>query len=219
MYLTETQADEEITLQEWVVSSVVPSMPGPSANWWRDRASDNELSLSISQETGRSEYTSIKFADVSLLSRVGRAQARAKRKHDNSSLESLEIGARQEPLPSELVSLDRRLLDLPDRIRHADVFGQEIDSRALRHARKFLRRFYLLLCSRGEPWYEPHLSSEGYGDVKLSWSYGKKSLSFSITDSAVFYLKVWGPNVDTEMEDGVVGDDSDLINYWQWMIS
>lgn len=210
--MADSQAREDIAPMEWVVGAAIPS-PSDYRNYFKGIAPSTVSPKGVPEEPDSISRASNKLIAESLLSRSRRRWAEAPNR-DNSSVV---LNARPESFPDALTLLECQLRELPERVRRSEVFDCDIAPRSLRHAHTFLRRLFLLLHLKGKPWYEPHLGSEGHGDVEFSWSYGGKSLSFSITDSAVYYLKVWGPQIDTEMEDGVVSDDSDLIALWHWM--
>lgn len=65
-------------------------------------------------------------------------------------------------------------------------------------------------------WQTPFVSSNEEGDVLLEWWYGQHKLSIYLAADSVHFLRVWGPNVADEMDDGeLVGDQ--FIGLWRWL--
>lgn len=58
--------------------------------------------------------------------------------------------------------------------------------------------------------------SDRFG-VEVEWWCGERSLTVSFDDTHVTYLKAWGANVDTEMDDGAVATADDLRPLWAWL--
>ena len=68
-------------------------------------------------------------------------------------------------------------------------------------------------------WHAPTLSlNEIEGSIEISWWRANKSLIVSVEpDSPISYLKVWGPNIHSEMEEGHDTSAAHLIELWQWL--
>jgi hypothetical protein len=56
-------------------------------------------------------------------------------------------------------------------------------------------------------------------DVVLEWWNKSKKLTFYINQSSLDYIKVWGSDIDTEMEDGSINSmhDYSIRRLWQWI--
>lgn len=87
---------------------------------------------------------------------------------------------------------------------------------SLEHARRFLHaaaqvlRFCALLPL------QPHVTASVDGDVVLEWWVGSHKLTIYVSAERVDYVKVWGPDVDTEMVDGEL-KLADLPRLWTWL--
>lgn len=75
-----------------------------------------------------------------------------------------------------------------------------------------------LISEVGLPWIEPlinHVDQE----VSLEWWNAHKKLTIYFSDATIDYIRVWGPNIKSEMEDGVIMNPFSFVALWQWLIS
>lgn len=81
--------------------------------------------------------------------------------------------------------------------------------------------FYGMLQTLGALWGVDYLitDNDGIDGVIELWAKnGTKKLSIYVNEKYVaIYIKAWGPNIMTEMEDGIVGDEKKLCELWQWL--
>lgn len=66
---------------------------------------------------------------------------------------------------------------------------------------------------KGLRWREPGIS---YEEQEIFWWRIDKALIVSIDDGQLCYLKVWGPHMTRDMEDGRV-EDEHFLTMWQWL--
>jgi hypothetical protein len=69
----------------------------------------------------------------------------------------------------------------------------------------------------GRGWRDPHVVADAHGNVVLEWWEGRKKLTIYIHPKAVEYVKVWGPDIFSDMEDGEVGGIKDRRALWSWL--
>lgn len=67
-------------------------------------------------------------------------------------------------------------------------------------------------------WIEPYISSDEYGDITARWRNGIKDLHVFISENEIGYLKVWGPNMNDEMETGTVVK-GEYLELWKWLVN
>lgn len=67
-------------------------------------------------------------------------------------------------------------------------------------------------------WYEP-LINRNETETLLEWWYQDNKLSIYVDEDLITYIKVWGADMDSEMEDGIITSEGDLKNLWEWLIS
>lgn len=56
------------------------------------------------------------------------------------------------------------------------------------------------------------------GNLEMSWWRKTKALIFTITpEGDVLYLKVWGPHMERDMEEGENPTDAQIVELWKWL--
>jgi hypothetical protein len=86
-------------------------------------------------------------------------------------------------------------------------------------AKKWIREMYEDATRMRAPWRKPHVAADENGDVTFEWWSGDKGLTIYISEPEVIYLKDWGPNILTEMEDGPVSTSEERRELWTWLTS
>ena len=72
--------------------------------------------------------------------------------------------------------------------------------------------------SAGLSWISPFISSEEDGQITVAWHKGEHELHLIISDKQALYLTVWGINIETEMDMGVLSKDNH-IPLWNWLLN
>jgi len=67
-------------------------------------------------------------------------------------------------------------------------------------------------------WSQPFISSDEDGVVTLEWWNHKKKVTIYAQSTASEFIKVWGANIDDEMEDGELTDQN-LLQVWRWLMA
>lgn len=67
-------------------------------------------------------------------------------------------------------------------------------------------------------WVEPHVVADTNGNIVFEWSEEGRTLSIYVSSQAVEYLKVQGPNIFDDMEDGEVGSTKVAKDLWRWLM-
>jgi hypothetical protein len=65
----------------------------------------------------------------------------------------------------------------------------------------------------GLRWCEPHVTASPDGEPVFEWWYGARKLTIYFQERSADYVKVWGPNVHSDMEDGKLGDFEPLLKW------
>lgn len=68
------------------------------------------------------------------------------------------------------------------------------------------------------PWVEPHVVPDTNGDIVFEWSKGERTLSVYVAPRTVEYLKVQGPDIHADMEDGEVTTPEHNQVLWRWLM-
>lgn len=84
-------------------------------------------------------------------------------------------------------------------------------------AERVARIFHTLASSAtSQPWSAPHVSANEEGHVVFEWWVGEKKLTIYVRNNKITFIKVWGSNIDDDMEDGCV-TDAGFPKLWQWL--
>ena len=87
----------------------------------------------------------------------------------------------------------------------------------LAHAKEVMDAYINSVTSAGYQCNTPTISSDGDGDVTTAWYKGERQLHFQISEHEVEYFKVWGTNIDTEMEVDFLKPNN-YLTLWEWLI-
>ncbi|MEA5616339.1 hypothetical protein VB711_00585 [Cronbergia sp. UHCC 0137] len=68
-------------------------------------------------------------------------------------------------------------------------------------------------------WSEPLVNLGIDSEIVFEWWHKNQKLTVYILDNTVEYIKVWGTDIDHEMEDGSATSPAELTNLWKWLIS
>jgi hypothetical protein len=95
--------------------------------------------------------------------------------------------------------------------------GQVSLQLAITHAQTWLIDLYQDAQSVGL-WIKPHITADAMGNIVFEWWNGPRKLTVYVSPDTTEYVKVWGPNIFTEMEDGEITSPDDRRELWQWLI-
>ena len=60
-------------------------------------------------------------------------------------------------------------------------------------------------------------TKESDDEIVLEWWKGEKKLAIYASPGAIEYVKVWGPDIFSEMEDGNIENAQDFQSLWRWL--
>lgn len=67
-------------------------------------------------------------------------------------------------------------------------------------------------------WLNPHVSASEDGNVVLEWWHDTRKVTVYVGANETSYLRVWGENPETEMDDGVIRTTAmDFARIWAWL--
>lgn len=90
---------------------------------------------------------------------------------------------------------------------------------AVQYASHWIELFYLDVVSSGQEWIDPNVTASAEGEVVFEWRYGVKNLTIYIGNQSAEYVKDWGADINTEMEDGYANSRSIRQRLWEWLMS
>ena len=73
--------------------------------------------------------------------------------------------------------------------------------------------------SEGCQWTSPHISVSEFGEVTFEWWNKKRKITVYFTSKRVLLLRVWGWQIETEMEEFELSRTSDFAQHWRWLWS
>ena len=68
-------------------------------------------------------------------------------------------------------------------------------------------------------WEMPHITCSDQGEIVCEWWQNDKKITLYFGDNEPEYIKVWGTNIHTEMESGMLTSGWGLTNLWLWLHS
>ncbi len=83
----------------------------------------------------------------------------------------------------------------------------------------WMARVYEIVMKSRFGWHMPHVSTSPDGEIVLEWHAGARKATVYLKDEHALFIKVWGPNIDREMEDGDADDPHALSVLWEWLHS
>lgn len=87
---------------------------------------------------------------------------------------------------------------------------------AVTHAFLWIEDLYEDTLTTERGWINPHVIADAHGNVVLEWWEGRKKLTIYVHPETVEYVKVWGPDIFSDMEDGEV-EREDHRALWRWL--
>jgi hypothetical protein len=129
----------------------------------------------------------------------------------------LVVPEREQPLTSRL--LTETFLALENLSDNWDGNGSPAPSQALlAEAREALALMHAGALARRLRWEEPHVGVNERGQVTLEWWKGTRSLTIFIrAEDQIEYLKAWGENIESDMEDGELNRLADFVALCRWL--
>ena len=115
----------------------------------------------------------------------------------------------------------REILDrfnvLAQREDNWDGYGSKKPNQlTLDHAKFLMVDLLETIISTEHSWITPFISSDEDGCVTVEWYEEEQELHLLIGENEAEYLRVWGTNIDTDMDEGFLNRDNYLM-LWEWL--
>lgn len=110
-----------------------------------------------------------------------------------------------------LQSVERKILSL------SSESGAPAD-RAKSSAIQFLRVLFGRAVKLGS-WTTPHITLSENNEIVFEWWQGNKKITLYFGEGEPEYIKVWGTDIDDEMDSGPLTDGWNLTSLWLWLYS
>jgi hypothetical protein len=113
----------------------------------------------------------------------------------------------------------RRLAHMLDWSENWDGEGSAKPSLySILEARRWIRRMRADATRTGECWIEPHTVADENGDVVFEWWNEDRNLIVYVSPHTIYYLQVWGEDVESQMADGQIETREDHKKLWLWLM-
>ncbi|CBN55687.1 hypothetical protein OSCI_2310005 [Kamptonema sp. PCC 6506] len=86
-------------------------------------------------------------------------------------------------------------------------------------AERLIERLHSVALKNNWWWCDPLLNISFENEIVLEWWNQEKKITIYVYEEVIDYIKVWGADMDNEMEDGSISLDEDLTDLWQWIAS
>lgn len=91
-------------------------------------------------------------------------------------------------------------------------------STMLAEARAALALLHAGALGRNIRWEDLHIGVNERGEITMEWWQGERSLTvFVRSEGSIDYLKAWGTDIETQMEDGSLSSLSDFASLSSWL--
>lgn len=91
------------------------------------------------------------------------------------------------------------------------------NSESVGHALVWIKDLYRDTLTTDTGWMAPHVVADAHGYVVLEWWKGRKKLTVYVHPGMVEYVKMRGPDIFSDMEDGEIERAEDRRTLWNWL--
>lgn len=122
-----------------------------------------------------------------------------------------------ENIRNPLSGMFRRIDDLsrPDNQDRATL----PNIRSVVQATRWIHRMYENVRLLGKSWVDPLVTVDEFGDIVFEWWHKGRKITVYVTPELVEYIKVSGPDMHSDMEDGELRTRQDHQDLWNWLTS
>lgn len=100
-----------------------------------------------------------------------------------------------------------------------DGFGSQRPSTvAIERAYPLLETLYRQAVCTTLRWEQPNISASECGEIVFEWWVSARKLTIYLSDDDAYFIRVWGVNIDDEMDDGSL-QDTQFAELWTWLHS
>jgi hypothetical protein len=93
------------------------------------------------------------------------------------------------------------------------------DNETYKYTLEWLERLRKIVTSNQMWWCEPLVNLGVDSEIVFEWWHENKKVTVYILGNTAEYIKVWGTDIDNEMEDGSVTSATELKDLWKWLVS
>jgi hypothetical protein len=108
---------------------------------------------------------------------------------------------------------------LPVHKTHRRIAELGSDNETYKYTIECLKQLRKLVAADQMWWGEPLVNLSFDSEIVFEWWHGTKKLTVYILGNTAEYIKVWGTDIDNEMEDGTCSSPAELTDLWKWLVS
>ncbi len=134
---------------------------------------------------------------------------------DFGGIEPTEFYDNSRPPFAEAVDDLDALRGLPEGWNGYDAAAPNLSS--IERARLWIGKMYADTEAISRSWHNPHVAADEDGDVVFEWWNNDKVLTVYVSGGEARYVKGWGHNIETDMEDGEAATSERRRKLWAWL--
>lgn len=98
---------------------------------------------------------------------------------------------------------------------------QSLDYKVLYKAKDLIKKLHSISKANRLWWYQPLLNISIDDEIVFEWWHKEKKLTIYVCPNTIDFIKVWGADMDDEMEDGSIylSKNYAILSLWQWIAS
>lgn len=98
-----------------------------------------------------------------------------------------------------------------------DGFGsQRPNPTAIDRAYPLLESLYRQAVCTTSRWEQPNITASECGEIVFEWWVSARKLTIYLSDDDAYFIRVWGVDIDDEMDDGSL-QDIQFAELWTWL--
>ncbi|MEH2275067.1 MAG: hypothetical protein V7K40_09860 [Nostoc sp.] len=102
---------------------------------------------------------------------------------------------------------------------HKRIAELGADNETYKYAIEWLKQLRTVVAANQMWWGEPLVNLSFDSEIVFEWWHETKKLTVYILGNTAEYIKVWGTDIDNEMEDGTSSSPAELTALWKWLVS
>jgi len=102
---------------------------------------------------------------------------------------------------------------------HRRIAELGADNETSKYTIECLKQLHTIVAANQMWWGEPLVNLSFDSEIVFEWWHGSKKLTVYILGNTAEYIKVWGTDIDNEMEDGASSSPAELTALWKWLVS
>ena len=104
--------------------------------------------------------------------------------------------------------------------RNPPIIGElGADNETYKYAIEWLKQLRTIVAANQMWWGEPLVNLSIDSEIVFEWWHGTNKLTVYILGNTAEYIKVWGTDIDSEMEDGTSSSPAELMALWKWLVA